>query len=101
MRLISLQPNKNQLAWRCKDLAMLRMICHVEILAGNTGMLIFFEPGTGRTAFTEVPPNRYPFYNDEEKYIPVMQSDGAQLSGAIIVIVRLAHVVEEFAGNIQ
>ena len=37
-------------------------------------------PGTGRTGFMNVPPNNYPFYSDEEKYIPVMQADGGQLS---------------------
>jgi len=37
-------------------------------------------PGTGRTGFINVPPNNYPFYNDDEKYIPVMQADGGQLS---------------------
>lgn len=40
-------------------------------------------PGTGRTGFLNVPPNNYPFYNDEEKYVPVMQADGGQLSGAL------------------
>lgn len=38
-------------------------------------------PGTGRTGFVNVPPNNYPFYNDDEKYVPVMQADGGQLSG--------------------
>jgi hypothetical protein len=28
-----------------------------------------------------VPPNNYPFYNDDEKYVPIMQADGGQLSG--------------------
>ena len=37
--------------------------------------------GTGRTGYLQVPPNNYPFYSDEEKYVPVMQSDGGQLSG--------------------
>ena len=37
-------------------------------------------PGTGRTGFMNVPPNNYPFYSDEEKYVPVMQADGGQLS---------------------
>lgn len=37
--------------------------------------------GAGRTAFTDVPPNNFPFYDDNEKYIPMLQSDGAQLSG--------------------
>jgi hypothetical protein len=39
------------------------------------------SPGTGRTGFMYVPPNNYPFYNDEEQYKPVMQADGGQLSG--------------------
>ena len=34
-------------------------------------------PGTGRTGFMNVPPNNYPFYSDTEKYVPVMQADGA------------------------
>ncbi|KDD76234.1 hypothetical protein H632_c305p0 [Helicosporidium sp. ATCC 50920] len=37
-------------------------------------------PGTGRTGYLPVPPNNYPFYNDNEKSIPVMQADGGQLS---------------------
>lgn len=37
--------------------------------------------GTGRTGFIPVPPNNYPFYSAEEKYVPVMQADGGQLSG--------------------
>ena len=36
--------------------------------------------GTGRTGFIPVPPNNYPFYNEDEKYVPVMQADGGQLS---------------------
>ena len=28
-----------------------------------------------------IPPNNYPFYKDEEKYEPVVQPDGGQLSG--------------------
>lgn len=38
--------------------------------------------GSGRTGFFPVPPNNYPFYNDDEKYVPIMQADGGQLSGA-------------------
>ncbi|KAI3435551.1 hypothetical protein D9Q98_001616 [Chlorella vulgaris] len=37
-------------------------------------------PGTGRTGFLPVPPNNYPFYNEDEKYVPMMQADGGQLS---------------------
>eukprot|EP00889_Picochlorum_renovo_P000475 jgi/Picre1/27505/NNA_000472.t1 len=37
--------------------------------------IIIFETG-----FVNVPPNNYPFYNDDEKYVPVMQADGGQLS---------------------
>jgi hypothetical protein len=37
--------------------------------------------GTGRTGYMTVPPNNYPFYNEDEKYVPVMQADGGQLSG--------------------
>lgn len=29
-----------------------------------------------------MPPNNYPFYSEEEKYVPVVQADGGQLSGA-------------------
>lgn len=42
-----------------------------------------FVAGTGRTGYLPVPPNNYPFYNDNEKYIPVMQADGGQLSGTL------------------
>ena len=38
-------------------------------------------PGTGRTGYMAIPPNNYPFYNEEEKYVPVVQPDGGQLSG--------------------
>ncbi|KAG2426193.1 hypothetical protein HXX76_013174 [Chlamydomonas incerta] len=44
-------------------------------------------PGTGRTGFLAVPPNNYPFYSEGEaggaggeKYVPVLQPDGGQLS---------------------
>ncbi|GLC42997.1 hypothetical protein PLESTM_001411000 [Pleodorina starrii] len=37
-------------------------------------------PGTGRTGFLRVPPNNYPFYTEDEKYTPVVQADGGQLS---------------------
>lgn len=37
--------------------------------------------GTGRTGYLHVAPNSYPFYSDDEKYIPIMQADGGQLSG--------------------
>ena len=37
--------------------------------------------GTGRTGMYRVPPNSYPFYGDAERYTPVMQADGGQLSG--------------------
>ena len=43
--------------------------------------LLFSTAGTGRTGFIPVPPNNYPFYNDDEKYVPIMQADGGQLSG--------------------
>lgn len=39
--------------------------------------------GTGRTGYLHVAPNNYPFYSDEETYIPIMQSDGGQLSGKL------------------
>lgn len=39
--------------------------------------------GTGRTGFSRVGPNNFPFYTDEEKYMPVLQSDGGQLSGKL------------------
>ena len=38
--------------------------------------------GTGRTGYMPVPPNNYPFYSEDEKYVPVVQADGGQLSGA-------------------
>ncbi|KAK9868405.1 hypothetical protein WJX84_002515 [Apatococcus fuscideae] len=37
-------------------------------------------PGTGSTGYLPVPPNNYPFYSDEEKYKPILQPDGGQLS---------------------
>ncbi|WZN58590.1 ubiquitin-like domain-containing protein [Chloropicon roscoffensis] len=37
-------------------------------------------PGTGRTGYMAIPPNNYPFYNDDERYQPVVQPDGGQLS---------------------
>lgn len=37
--------------------------------------------GTGRTGYMAVPPNNYPFYSEDEKYVPIMQADGGQLSG--------------------
>ncbi|KAL6775802.1 hypothetical protein ACKKBG_A18550 [Auxenochlorella protothecoides x Auxenochlorella symbiontica] len=37
-------------------------------------------PGTGRTGYMAVPPNNYPFYSEDEKYVPIMQADGGQLS---------------------
>ncbi len=39
--------------------------------------------GTGRTGVINVPPNNYPFYSQDEKYVPIMQADGGQLSGVI------------------
>lgn len=33
-----------------------------------------------------MPPNNYPFYNDDEKYIPIMQADGGQLSGMALFL---------------
>ncbi|KAL0023269.1 hypothetical protein WJX77_001673 [Trebouxia sp. C0004] len=38
------------------------------------------RPGTGRTGYLHVAPNNYPFYSEDEKYTPIMQSDGGQLS---------------------
>ena len=37
--------------------------------------------GVGRTGYINVPPNNYPFYSEEERYVPIMQADGGQLSG--------------------
>lgn len=37
--------------------------------------------GTGRTGFSRVAPNHYPFYAEHEKYMPMLQADGGQLSG--------------------
>merc|ERR1711933_568131 len=37
-------------------------------------------PGTGRTGYMPIPPNNYPFSTEEEKYVPVVQPDGGQLS---------------------
>ena len=49
--------------------------------ADNTVSLPRARPGTGRTGYMPIPPNNYPFYKDEEKYEPVVQPDGGQLSG--------------------
>ena len=35
--------------------------------------------GTGRTGYMAIPPNNYPFYNDDERYQLVVQPDGGQL----------------------
>ena len=41
------------------------------------------KTGTGRTGFSQVPPNPYSFYDAAaEVYAPLVQSDGGQLSGA-------------------
>lgn len=54
-------------------------------------LLWHYYAGTGRTGFLAVPPNNYPFYNEFEKYVPVMQADGGQLSGdAPAVVIWLA-----------
>ena len=37
--------------------------------------------GSGRTGYQPVPPNNYPFYNDDEKYKPIIFADGGQFSG--------------------
>ncbi|CAG9460071.1 unnamed protein product [Pedinophyceae sp. YPF-701] len=37
-------------------------------------------PGTGKTGISDVPPNSYPFYSEDEKYVPNMQSDGGHVS---------------------
>lgn len=37
--------------------------------------------GVGRTGYINVAPNNYPFYSEEERYVPIMQADGGQLSG--------------------
>ncbi|KAK9832968.1 hypothetical protein WJX74_003142 [Apatococcus lobatus] len=37
-------------------------------------------PGTGATGYLAVPPNNYPFYSEQEKYKPILQADGGQLS---------------------
>lgn len=47
--------------------------------------LLLPATGTGRTGFLSVPPNNYPFYNEDEKYVPVMQADGGQLSGRLLL----------------
>jgi hypothetical protein len=39
-------------------------------------------PGSGHTGMHSTPPNNYPFYAESERYQPVLQSDGGQLSGA-------------------
>lgn len=37
--------------------------------------------GTGKTGYMHVPPNPYPFYNEDERYLPLIQPDGGQMSG--------------------
>ncbi len=53
-------------------------ICN-HVLESSSGK----HAGTGRTGFLNVPPNNYPFYAEHEKYKPVMQADGGQLSGTL------------------
>ena len=48
--------------------------------------LLSTAAGTGRTGFIPVAPNNYPFYQEEEVYTPVVQSDGGQLSGEAALI---------------
>ena len=50
-------------------------------LSGNLSRRHLRGTGTGRTGFMAVPPNNYPFYSENEKYKPIMQADGGQLSG--------------------
>ena len=38
------------------------------------------NPGTGITGYSDIPPNNYPFYAEDEKYKPLVQSDGGVLS---------------------
>lgn len=38
--------------------------------------------GTGKTGYAQVTPNPFPFYSESERYVPVIQPDGGQLSGA-------------------
>ena len=37
-------------------------------------------PGSGRTGYVDIPPNNYDWYDDDEKYKPVVQADGGVLS---------------------
>ena len=57
--------------------------CHVLYMEKKTVNCCFWVSGGGRTAFTDVSPNNFPFYDEDEKYVPMLQSDGAQLSGKI------------------
>jgi hypothetical protein len=47
--------------------------------------------GTGRTGYLPVPPNNYPFYTEDEKYVPIVQADGGQLSGGLVPWSSLVH----------
>lgn len=38
--------------------------------------------GSGHTGMHSIAPNNFPFYSESERYRPVIQSDGGQLSGA-------------------
>lgn len=57
--------------------------------------------GTGRTGFVNVPPNNYPFYGDSEKYVPLTQSDGGQLSGVAVAkhVYACCPVCTQWAAN--
>ena len=69
-------------SWKQEEIASLAAD-YAEVGQMKTDAVTQYNPtpGTGRTGYMTIPPNNYPFYKEEEKYKPVVQPDGGQLSG--------------------
>ncbi|KAK2079390.1 hypothetical protein QBZ16_003081 [Prototheca wickerhamii] len=67
--------------WDCEALAGLKAE-YPDLASLTTDAVTKYNPtpGTGRTGYVSVPPNNYPFYSEDEKYVPIVQADGGQLS---------------------
>merc|ERR1712144_30339 len=68
-------------SWKQEEIASLAAD-YAEVGQMKTDAVTQYNPtpGTGRTGYMTIPPNNYPFYSEEEKYKPVIQPDGGQLS---------------------
>merc|ERR1711981_1290205 len=68
-------------SWKQEEIASLAAD-YAEVGQMKTDAVTQYNPtpGTGRTGYMTIPPNNYPFYKEEEKYKPVVQPDGGQLS---------------------